>query len=91
MTEEIARLIDRAVWALGNPYNGDLVKARVLKECLDALRALALERDVIRAKTFEECAQLADDRAETFHTEDRRMAARDVRNAIRARAQKNIT
>ena len=43
MTEEIARLIDRAVWALGHPYDGDLVKARVLKECLDALRTLAQE------------------------------------------------
>jgi hypothetical protein len=43
--------------------------------------------DAIRAKTFEECLALAEDRAETWHTEARRMAARDLRDDLRALAQ----
>jgi chromosome segregation ATPase len=51
------------------------------------LKEIETERDAIKAATIERCAALAADRAETFHSEDRRMAARDIRDDIRALAK----
>jgi hypothetical protein len=39
---DIAALIKRVNWALGNPYHGDLIKSSVLKECREALSRLTI-------------------------------------------------
>jgi len=93
-------VIDRASWALLNPYNGDLVKARVLNECLGVLRAhqvriaeLEAERDDYRERArmcldLQEIAEAERDNwRERYNevAENHKDRMADQRDAIRAK------
>jgi hypothetical protein len=82
-----ARIIELEAEGATAQCQMDALRELRSQDGIQAVHTIVAERDAIRAKTFDECEELAANREETFHTECRRMAARDIRHAIRARAQ----
>jgi hypothetical protein len=85
--EVIVKLRERVIELKAERDDWKVKHELVVESSKIAIGSCLKERGAIRAKTFKECLELTDDRAECWHTEARRQAARDIGGAISALAQ----